>query len=255
MNKLIVVICFCMFIFSCNKKNEPKKRQISYEMKTFRLESPNGCKSDTLPCAFYEVAYPVFSGLDSSVTNALQRRIDAAVSMGNPEAEGKSMKEIGGGFIEDFEDFKNEMKDISMGWHYSAEVAAEVVTDTLLSLSISEEYFTGGAHGGYGTYFISVRPSDGAEFTLSDFFKAGYEEPVTKIAEGVFRKVREIPDTASLNENMFEFPDDQFQLNDNYGFTKEGVVFYYNSYEIASYAAGPTEVVVPYESLKGLIKH
>jgi hypothetical protein len=77
---------------------------------------------------------------------------------------------------------------------------------------------------------------------------------LTKIAEQIFRKVKEIPDTASLNENYFEFPDDTFQLNKNYGFKKEGIVFYYNNYEIAPYAAGPTDVVIAYEHLKEWLK-
>ena len=31
--------------------------------------------------------------------------------------------------------------------------------------------------------------------------------------------------------------------------------FYYNAYEIAPYAFGPTELIIPYESLTDLMKH
>ena len=74
------------------------------------------------------------------------------------------------------------------------------------------------------------------------------------IGEQIFRQVKEIPDTASLNENYFEFADDTFQLNKNYGFRKEGIVFYYNNYEIAPYAAGPSEVLIPYERIREWLK-
>lgn len=254
MKKLILLAGVAVLAFACGKKTDEKRAPVSYVMKNFRVESPGGCTSDTTACAFYEVNYPDFKGLDTAVYSGLRKRLDAYVSMGNPEAEGKTMAQVGAGFIQEYEEFKNDMPDAPMGWHYSSEVKVEVMTDTLLSLSVQEEFYTGGAHGGYGTYFINVKPSTGAEFTLDDFLKPGYEEPLTALGEKIFRKEREIPDTASLNENYFEFPDDKFELNKNYGFKKEGIVFYFNSYEIAAYAAGPTEVIIPYEELRALIK-
>jgi hypothetical protein len=129
-----------------------------------------------------------------------------------------------------------------------------MLTDSLLSLSIREAYYTGGAHGGHGTFFISIAPSTGASFTLDDFMKIGYLEPLTQLGENAFRQVRAIADTASLEESGFEFPDNSFQLNKNYGFKNEGIVFCYNSYEIAPYASGPTEILIPYDALADWIR-
>ena len=254
MKDLFLVSLATIILVSCGKMADNKKPEVSYESKNFRVESNGGCKSDTLQCASYEVTYPEFSGLDSTVERKLRREMDATVSMGNPEAEGKTMKQIGEEFIQEYEDFKKEMPDGAGGWYYNADVSAEVVTDTLISLTVAEDYFTGGAHGGSGIYFININPTTGAEFTLDNLLKSGYQEPLTKIGDEVFRKVREIPDTASLSENYFEFADDKFQLNQNYGFRKEGIVFYYNSYEIAPYAAGPTEVLIPYERVREWIR-
>ncbi len=240
--------------YACSKKETERKNPIGFDMKTFRVESAGGCSSDTLPCAYYEVHYPEFSGLDTAVRVILKRKIEGGVSMGNPEAEGETMKEIGDGFIADYEEFVKEMPEGPGGWHYTADVSVEILADTLISLSIQEEYYTGGAHGGYGTYFINISPKTGAEITLDDVLKSGYNEVLRNLGEKVFRKVREIPDTASLNENYFEFPDDRFELNQNFGFKKEGIVFFYNSYEIAPYAAGPTEVLIPYEELTAWLK-
>jgi len=254
MKKLILLAGIACLVFACGKKTEEQKAPLSFSMKNFRVESAGGCVSDTIPCAYYDVNYPEFTGLDTAVNASLIKLLDATVSMGNPEAEGKTMKQVGEGFIKDYEEFKSDMPDAPGGWHYNADATAEVVTDTLISISVQEEFYTGGAHGGYGTYFINIRPSNGAEYTLDDFFKPGYEEQLRVLGEKSFRKVREIADTASLNENYFEFPDDKFELNKNFGFRKEGIVFFYNSYEIAAYAAGPTEVMIPYEEVKDLIK-
>jgi hypothetical protein len=244
----------CVVIFSCGSPKEEKETPISFETKTFRVESQGGCKSDTLACAYFEVTYPEFSGIDSTVTKVIKQRIDAAVSLGNPESQGLSMQEIGRIFIQDYDDFKSEIPEAFGGWHYTANVNVEVLTDSLLSLSVNDEYYTGGAHGGSGVYFINLNPRTAADFTLDNLLKPGYNEALTSAGNKIFRQSRQLADTASLSENYFEFPEDKFELNKNYGFKKEGIVFFYNNYEIAPYAAGPTEVLIPYEELKEWMK-
>ena len=240
-------------LFSCTKTEE-KITPISFEYQTFRVESKGGCKSDTLQCAYFEVTYPKFTGLDTPVVKTVKQKIDAAVSMGNPESQGHDMKNIGEIFIQDYDDFKSEIPEAFGGWHYTAKVTVEVLTDTLLSLSVNDEYYTGGAHGGSGIYFINVNPKTGTEFTLDNLLKPDYNETLTQIGDKIFRQTKQLSDTASLTDNYFEFPEDKFELNKNYGFKKEGIVFYYNNYEIAPYAAGPTEVLIPYNDLKDLLK-
>jgi hypothetical protein len=251
---VVVVILSAIGFFSCETKTERKETPISFQLKTFRAESTGGCKADTLPCAYYEVTYPEFSGLDSGTANIIKREIDASVSMGNPEATGQTMEQIGKGFINDYEEFKTEIPEGVGGWHYTAKVEVEVQTDSLLSLSVNDEYYTGGAHGGSGVYFINVNPRTGKKFTLDNLLKPGYQEPLREAGNRIFRQVRTLADTASLIENAFEFPEDKFELNQNYGFKQEGIVFFYNSYEIAPYAAGPTEVLIPYEELKAWMR-
>ena len=252
MKRFVVLLVGIPLVYCTSPKEQPA--EITYTMKDFRLESKGGCRADTMQCAYYQVRYPEFSGLDTAVTRKLQGRIDESVSMGNPEAEGRSMQEIGSGFVGDFDTFKTEMPDLASGWYYTATVGVEISADTLISLVVEEEYYTGGAHGGHGTYFISLNPATGEPYTLSQFLKEGYEEPLRLLGEQVFRDVRSIPEPESLQENNFEFPDDRFQLNQNYGFRKEGIAFFYNSYEIAPYAAGPTEVLIPYEALREWIR-
>lgn len=52
------------------------------------------------------------------------------------------------------------------------------------------------------------------------------------------------------------FEGDQFQLPLNIFYTDKGLLLYYNRYEIAAYADGPKELLIPYEELKNfLIAH
>lgn len=256
MRQLLCTGVIALLVAACGvkEKKEEVKQQITFFMKTFKKESGSGCTADSLACASYEVEYPVFSGLDSAVVKQIHKQITAMVSMGNPEMEGKPMDSIAADFFAGFEEFGNEMEGEVMGWYYGATATVEVLTDSLISISVQDEYFTGGAHGGSGVYYININPKKGVPFTLTHFFKDGYQEPLTKLAEAAFRKERELDSTTSFSENGFEFPDDKFQLNENYGFTKEGIVFFYNSYEVAPYVLGPTSITVPYTSIQEWIK-
>jgi hypothetical protein len=254
MKQLLLLTLCSLFLCCCQKREEVSAPVITYELTNFRIESQGGCRADSARCASYEVSYPVFKGLDSVVVQTLMKRVDASVSMGNPEAQGESMQMIGKKFVNDFDDFRKEMPDYGLGWYYEARVEVEVLTDTLLTLSITEEYFTGGAHGGHGKYFVNINPKTGADFTLDNYFKPDAREALRQIADRQFRRVHQLADTTSLQANMFEFPNDRFELSQNYGFTREGLLFYYNSYEIAAYAAGPSEVLIPYDSMKPLMR-
>lgn len=245
-------LLFILILAGCERKGqEAAAPRVSYEMKTFAVESSEGCAGDSARCASYAVRYPVFSGIDPQVQAIIDSRIDSMVTMGNPDMVGKTMEQIGNDFVKSYEDFTEEVGP-EMGWYYKADVSVNVLSDTLVSLAVQEEYFTGGAHGGYGIYFINVDPATGKRVTLKDVFKPGYEADLNRLAEKQFRETRSISDTTSLGNSTFVFPNDQFKLNDNYGFTADGITFIFNSYEVAAYSEGPTEILIPYEELSRL---
>ena len=45
-----------------------------------------------------------------------------------------------------------------------------------------------------------------------------------------------------------------FHLPENIGLNDEGVIFFYNVYEIASYADGITEFTIPFSDIESLLK-
>ncbi|HTJ49828.1 MAG TPA: DUF3298 domain-containing protein [Cyclobacteriaceae bacterium] len=251
---LVLVAAVCLFI-GCGRKQETKKSVVTFEMKAFRLESESGCKGDTMACASYTIEYPVFTGLIDAVNDSLKIKMAAAVDTGNPESDTLSFEAAGRSFIEDYKSTKDEFPDGEMGWYYSAKVAVNILSDSLISLSVDNEYFTGGAHGGYGTFFINLDPSTGKSITLHDVLKPGYDETLRQIGEEEFKKsIEELNDSTSYADLGFEFPDDKFQLNDNYGFTDKGIRFVFNVYEIGPYVLGAREVFIPYDKIKNWLK-
>jgi hypothetical protein len=254
MKNYFVLTVFLVLFFSCGKKEGEQRNVLSFEMKTYRLESDGGCKDDTLTCASYTIEYPVFPGLSKGVSDSLMRLISQSVDTGNPEADTVSFVSAGKTFINTFETSKKEFPDDSMGWYYNATVEVNITSDSLISLSAKNDYFTGGAHGGHGTYFINLDPSTGKLITLNDLLKPGYEENLRKAAEDEFRKSLAMDASTPLSDEGFEFKDDRFQLNANYGFTNKGIVFVFNVYEIAPYVLGAQEVLVPYEKIRAWLR-
>ena len=136
-----------------------------------------------------------------------------------------------------------------MGWHFEGMVEVDSLSIAILCLTTSTDYFTGGAHGGHGTYFANIDPTTGMKVKLSDRLKPGFEEPLRKAGEEIF-KTTYLSDSISDAAQNYQFEDGTFTLNTNYTFTRNGIRFLYNIYEIAPYAAGIQEIVIPYEDVK-----
>jgi hypothetical protein len=255
MRYVLSVACIALALSSCNLKKEESKPvvPVSFEMKAVNVQSPGGCVSDTAVCARYAVTYPVFHGLDSLAAKRIQQKIDSAITLGYAEGKLQTIEENGNVFVEQFESFKRETPDLTMGWSFEGKIEVQLLTDTLISLSVNTNDFTGGAHPNASRIFINTRP-EGTSVKLDNVLKPGYQSVLAQEGEKAFRAERKLTADASLSENFFEFENDQFKLTDNYGFTATGIEFYFNSYEIAPYAAGPTRVFIPYTSIKDWLK-
>jgi hypothetical protein len=116
---------------------------------------------------------------------------------------------------------------------------------TFVELTTSGWTYTGGAHGnGFNTYFLIDR-TDGKMLTLRDFF-TNLDE-LNTIAEKYFRAIFGLSETESLNEYGFWFDNDNFTVNENFTSSGDSLLFFYNTYEIAPYSGGPTELLIPIE--------
>jgi hypothetical protein len=221
----------------------------AYSMKKFRLESEGGCEgTGSSSCASYQVEYPEFEGLTPVANDSVQRHISELLSPGNPEAAG--IEVAGREFIGQFESFLREFPEAGAGWYFNSKVSVLLATDTLLSLQSDLDFYTGGAHGSYGSYFVLIDPHTGASLSLDAFFSGVQWDALNRVGEEIFRAA--YCDGNSLAEAGFTFDNDLFRLNRNAGFTSEGLLFVFNPYEIAPYAMGSQSVLIPYEKMDSL---
>jgi hypothetical protein len=245
-----LILLLGVSLISCiGTREESESQALTFDMKTIRIESKGGCRSDSVACASFEVSYPEFHDLKPEAQEKLEELINRAIAYDNPEADEFSIEEMGNQFVNDFDSFQSEFPENEFGWYFKTTFEVLSNSDTLISLGAASEFFTGGAHGGYTVYYVNMNPETGNTVALQNVLKPGFDAFINQVGEEAFRKSRELSPEDNLAEKGFEFPDGKFALNENYGFKAEGIVFFFNSYEIAPYAMGPTEVLILWESL------
>ena len=131
-------------------------------------------------------------------------------------------------------------------------------TDDLISVEFTEgEYSRGAAHGNSSTTVLNYDVKSGKKLALADLFnpKSNYLSVISAYC------IKALKDR-SKKENDSMLSDDLIQSGaspraDNYrawSITKKGLWITFDPYQVAAYAAGPQNVLVPYSALKDIIK-
>ncbi len=154
-------------------------------------------------------------------------------------------------FFDDFQQIMKEAGDFMTGFAYETNMEVEWNTPNLLTLVFFTYTFTGGAHGNYGSSYITLDLENRKKLGLEDVFKPGYEATVTSLLKKKVREYFERAPETPLNEFLFE---DEIPVTDNFGLLEDGVLFYYPPYELASYAAGEIGLLIEYEEIEQYLK-
>ncbi len=230
------------------QNNIPKIDTISYELKSISKESGD-CEGETDGCITATIQYIAIKDNQPVATRAINRTIEKGIS-GNAPTITASLDS----FIAEANAFFEEFQDVPTG--YGLEIEQSVLLNTPVILSIEEfNYaFTGGAHGNYGTSYYNFDATTGQILTLKDILVKDYASPLKTIAEPIFKKAYLEAGMTKYSEAGFYFENDVFVMTDNFAITKEGLKFLYNPYEIAPYALGQQEIIIPYEGLRDLVR-
>jgi hypothetical protein len=155
-------------------------------------------------------------------------------------------------FTESYKEVKTKFPD-EVQWE--AEIEGQVIyeDENMVTILMNSYSFTGGAHGYASTTYLNFDKKQGTELDNWDLFDdlEGFEA----YAEAKFREQEKIPQDANINDTGFMFESDAFHLPNNIGYTTEGLKLIYNQYEVASYADGPIELVLPYSEINPYLKY
>ena len=127
-------------------------------------------------------------------------------------------------------------------YEYSSNSSYSVQRADNLILSIREDgnEYTGGAHGMYGVWGINYDPATGEELPLADVCIKVEELPAILSQKVIENYADEYETFESLQSILETYKPEDYNWTMGY----QGITFYFNPYEIASYAMGIIKVTL-----------
>ena len=230
MKKYILLIC--VFILSMTGCNLFQSITIEVEDKTIFEETQFYIVEATYP----ELSYP------EGINEIIKGIIDVEIEVFKEQVESD--------YVEDLEDFENILSGLYISYF------VHNLDSDLISIRFKNDiYFQGAAHGYTFTAVLNYDVNNLEELMLEDLFKEDAEY-LKKISEFTYKKI---------NENLYE---DEFVVDEwlaegtspvkenfmNFNIEESALVFTFDPYHVAPYAAGPQEVRMPFEELDGMLK-
>lgn len=145
---------------------------------------------------------------------------------------------------------KLAIKDRSDLSDYYKNVVTSVFDTTDMSITARTEIseYMGGAHGSRYISYYNIDIRNGSVIKDSKLFNTGSNEKLTiYIKEELAKTLNSQGDTITLLDPESIVPSDNFYFNN------KGIVYVYNSYEVAPYSDGLVEVTIPYAKIKDMI--
>jgi len=130
--------------------------------------------------------------------------------------------------------------------------------DDLISIEFTESAYSGGAaHPNSYTTVLNYGVRNGKKLALADLFnaKSNYVKVISDYCIKDLKQQAKKEKDSMLTDDMIQSGASARAENFNaWTITKQGLWITFDPYQVAAYAAGPQQVLVPYSALKDLIK-
>ena len=123
----------------------------------------------------------------------------------------------------------------------------------ILSYCVERYVYTGGAHGSNFRQFVNYNLQTGEQIDEEQLFAENYQEPLTQL---LLQYMVEQNDEIALIQDLQEagYNVDDIHPNDNFYLAEEGITYVFNPYDIAPYALGETDILIPWSALQNILK-
>lgn len=253
MNFVLMIGCFSLLLIGCSPDSNPEP-----EIKYKKVSFSKAFDSTTVKSENYvqiNVDYVEFTKAKNTfVKDSLNGKVKSFISTPVFEIQTKSLDELSSALFADYKKLKKDFPESPAV--YELERKIEVINENskFVCIRFSEYSNMGGAHPNSVMLFSNINLQNGKEIKLAELFVSDYRITLNQIAEKRFRAERGLKPTDNLEEAGFWFKDNKFAVNDNFAITKEGLIFYFNDYEVAPHAVGPTEFKISFSEIRSLIK-
>ncbi len=262
--RLAILFIIPAFLFgSCkgakkHRLQSEKGLKVRFEIKNFQDKLGNCDKQDG-DCAQIDMVYPIVTEGVSAVQTAINDSIYSFLiqNLVFEEFSGQfseaNLKKAAKSFLHEWQSAHATEPDNSSnsGWEVSVTGEVGLHTPKVASISLGSYSYAGGAHPNSFVSVLNFNLKTGKTLAWQDFITN--LPALKKLAEKEFRKARELPEKADLVEEGF-FWGESFELPKNFELQEEGIYFWYNPFEAAAYALGPTDFTISYKDLGKLVK-
>lgn len=211
-------------------------------------------KKTTLPCTgdcpAISVKIPVADGVPvvaDSINKKVFSVLKEIVYFGEKPYTSKDYNGLLTSFINSYEKLQKEYPNDKFGWEADIKGSVKYQSENILNIEINHYTYTGGAHGYQGLRSLLFDINTGKSISNDQLFTN--REAFKAFAEKKFRAKYKIPANKPINATGLMFEKEKFQLPQNIFFTDKGLLLYYNSYEVASYADGTKEILLSYKEV------
>jgi len=245
----LTVLMSCKFETQDKQQPDIEKDTLTYTYEQIKLRADDCDDKPDSSCTVVNIKYPLFTDRDA-LNDTVTKKLTGLFGFFQTDI---SLKEMGEHFLTTYYNFKrrNKRSGILFTLNSNAQVLRQ--DSNLTTLETNSYTFQGGAHGGSYTFFINWDTKADKNLALEDILVDGYKAKLTQVADTIFRQQEKLTDTSSLAKDYF-FKGDTFKLNRNFSVTPFGLRFVYNIYEIKPYAAGCTELLIPYDKIRSILK-
>ena len=149
-------------------------------------------------------------------------------------------------------ELKKTEPDMDQVWYCDVIGNVEMQSGQYFTLRFKFNSYTGGAHPNYGEAYASFNMNTGKVLKWKDIISDSVA--FIKLAEQRFKQVNGLDISKKLTEEEgFKFENNLFYLSENIGLTNEGLVVYYQPYEVAPFSFGPTKLLFKYFEINKLL--
>ncbi len=260
--KYYASLLLALFLLTGCKKDKEETIEIYETEKPTALsfENKEYSKKTTLPGkeprTYVSISVPEAVGgspaASDSINNKIFRTVRSIVYFGEKPTDAKSYEELMTSFIGEYEELAKKFPADAMSWEAKIKATVDYRTDSIIVIKLNNYMFTGGAHGYAGDRSLLFNAKTGRSLEYKDIFKD--EQSFTVFAEKKFRAKFKIPEGKSINATGLMFENDKFAMPQNIFFKENGILLYYNAYEIAAYAEQQKELLIPYSEADAFLK-
>ena len=249
--KVLFAILTSCYLMACNTSVENKgDAPLSYQSKS---ESRERCIGEA--CAKVEWEYPFFEGnggLAEGVNWQIQEHLKYHLM-----TDDYGFEDISAGIdilFDGYERFRNDFPEVIQQWTIDIEGGVTFLSNQLVSMKFVNFSYTGGAHPNTVVAYLNLDLTDSVSIIPYENIILDHNR-LLELTEEKFRRYHEVDPQVSLeNDGRFFLDNGMFFLPATVGYDKNEFVLYYNNYEIAPYVMGGTEIRIPLEDLKGIVR-